>query len=147
MARSIIGTGTRVRLAAAGAVAFLALGFAVSADAGAAVTDTCPAREIQRVWDGGTTSHPGCENLADQFDHMFYGGTMFTTRLAQVYKGDVVAIQLRLRDLNYAPLAIDGHYGTQTAGAVGRYQRNHGLIVDGKVGLQTWKALFGLGAG
>jgi hypothetical protein len=136
-------TRTRLGLLATGAVAALALGFAVPADA--AVTDACPAREIQRIWDGGTSSNPDCLYVPDQFDHMFYGGTMYTTNFAHTYKGDVVAIQLRLRDLDYSPLAIDGYYGNQTAGAVSRYQRNHGLVVDGKTGRQTWKSLFGLG--
>lgn len=40
----------------------------------------------------------------------------------------------------------DGYYGTrQTEPAVTRFLRNHGLVVDGKVGPQTWEALFGLG--
>lgn len=42
---------------------------------------------------------------------------------------------------------IDGKYGTQTANTVTRYQRNHHLKVNGKVGLTTWKKLFGLGRG
>lgn len=138
-------TKTRIRLLAGGAVAFLTLGFAVSADANAAVTDACPAREIQRIWDGGTSTNQKCQYVPDQLDHLFYPGTMFTTSLAHTYKADVVVIQLRLRDLNYSPVAIDGHYGKQTAGAISRYQRNHGLLVDGKTGEQTWEGLFGLG--
>jgi peptidoglycan hydrolase-like protein with peptidoglycan-binding domain len=71
---------------------------------------------------------------------------MYTTALSHTYRANVVVIQLALRDRNYSPLAVDGYYGTQTRNAVKRYQRNHHLVVDGKVGLQTWRSLFGLGA-
>jgi len=39
------------------------------------------------------------------------------------------------------PIAIDGVYGPQTAHAVRAFQRRHRLVVDGKVGTQTWRAL------
>ena len=48
------------------------------------------------------------------------------------YHGDI---------LNRAPLAVDGDMGTQTVRAVKRYQKAHGLVVDGVVGLQTWRSL------
>jgi murein L,D-transpeptidase YcbB/YkuD len=133
----------RRTIAALGAAATVTLGLSAAAPAGAAAQ--CPAQEIRKVWDGGTSTVKACENMADRLDHLFYPGSMLTTALNSVYKENVVFVQLRLRDLNYSPLAIDGYYGTQTAGAVKRYQKNHGLVVDGKVGKQTWKALFGLG--
>jgi hypothetical protein len=40
-----------------------------------------------------------------------------------------------------SPTVIDGVYGPQTAYAVRQFQRRHNLIVDGKVGPQTWRAL------
>lgn len=134
---------------AAGLLAVAALGAGLSgtahAETGKIIAYTCPAPEIQKIWDGGASTVKGCESMPDRLDHLFYPGRMLTTALAQSYEENVVFVQLRLRDLNYSPLAIDGHYGNQTAGAVTRYQRNHALIVDGKVGQQTWKALFGLG--
>ena len=36
----------------------------------------------------------------------------------------------------------DGDYGPETAGLVREFQRDFGLVVDGKVGPQTWHALF-----
>jgi peptidoglycan hydrolase-like protein with peptidoglycan-binding domain len=56
----------------------------------------------------------------------------------------VVFIQLKLRDLGY-PTAIDGKFGPQTAAVVRKFQSRRGFVVDGEVGLQTWKGLFGLG--
>jgi len=144
----------RAMVATVGVVALVSLvGTTV---AGAATTSPavsefkyCPTQEVVHVWYGGE-QHPRtyepCGDLAAQFDHLFYRGQMLTTEMDGFRRLDVMEVQLRLRDLNYSPLAVDGQYGSQTAGAVSRYQRNHGLIVDGKVGLQTWKSLFGLGS-
>lgn len=140
--------GRRTALVAGAATVILTLGVGQTAMAqptGTAASATCPAKEIQKVWDGGTSYVKACENMADRLDHLFYPGYMLTTAQRYTYQENAVFVQLRLRDLNYSPLAIDGYYGSQTAGAVTRYQRNHGLVVDGKVGQQTWKALFGLG--
>jgi hypothetical protein len=51
--------------------------------------------------------------------------------------------QNALRRLNVAgaPRRVDGFYGRETANAVKRLQRKHGLTVDGRVGPQTWKIL------
>jgi peptidoglycan hydrolase-like protein with peptidoglycan-binding domain len=38
-------------------------------------------------------------------------------------------------------LAVDGDFGPKTAEAVGAFQAEHALTVDGKVGNQTWPAL------
>jgi hypothetical protein len=70
----------------------------------------------------------------------------------------VKLIQKRLRDLGFTepgpdgaqrPLSVDGGYGTHTADAVELFQMRHSdvhgrpLEVDGKVGSDTWGALFG----
>lgn len=126
------------------AAGVLAAGLAAPASA----ADLCPASQMTKVWYGGAQdswSFDHCGDLADRYDHLFYPGRMLTRASAGQYDESVVVAQLRLRDLNYRPLAVDGDYGPQTAAAVARYQRNHGLIVDGKVGPQTWRELFGLG--
>lgn len=105
----------------------------------------CPVKEIKKVWYGGTSTR--CPNMADQLDHLFYPGSPYSTKLKNTYRERTVFIQLRLHDLNYSPLVIDGKFGKQTADTVKRYQRNHDLTANGKVGLTTWKKLFGLGAG
>ncbi len=69
----------------------------------------------------------------------------------------VRSVQQRLRDLGYTqpgtrgpgPLAVDGVFGTHTAEAIRLFQIRHTdlhgrpLQVDGKVGSDTWGALFG----
>lgn len=46
-----------------------------------------------------------------------------------------------VRDSNGRPVIVDGSYGPQTASAVRRFQQQAGIIVDGKVGSQTWRVL------
>jgi murein L,D-transpeptidase YcbB/YkuD len=69
------------------------------------------------------------------------------------YPGDVVKrdstdtdsverIQQALEILGY-DVSIDGDFGPRTEHAVKAFQKAQGLEVDGKVGSDTWKALFG----
>ena len=61
------------------------------------------------------------------------------------YNEKVVALQTYLTDLGYGPElepeGIDGKFGPHTKNAVMAYQQNKGLIVDGIVGPNTWRAL------
>lgn len=49
-------------------------------------------------------------------------------------------LQTMLRERHF-DLALDSNFGPATRSAVLRFQRNHGLNVDGKVGPKTWAAL------
>ncbi|ONH25750.1 peptidoglycan-binding protein [Pseudofrankia asymbiotica] len=51
-------------------------------------------------------------------------------------------LQQKLASLGYT-IGVDGYFGPQTNGVVRAYQASHGLLVDGIVGPQTHKALFG----
>jgi hypothetical protein len=61
----------------------------------------------------------------------------------------VEAIQKRLNDLGYGPLAVDGDFGLETFNVVklfqSRFMDNQGnaLKVDGEIGAITWSVLFG----
>ena len=132
-----------------GALFVIGIGTAQASTMPHDATTACPAAEIQKVWDGAPQDNwtfDTCGNLSEQFSFLVYPNTMFSTAYAHRYRPSVVEIQLKLRDLNYAPVAIDGYYGSQTAATVTRYQRNHGLVVDGQVGRQTWVSLFGQGS-
>jgi len=57
-------------------------------------------------------------------------------------QGDaVVDLQARLTALGYDVGAADGQFGPRTDGAVRQFQADHGLVVDGIVGPNTWAAL------
>lgn len=74
-----------------------------------------------------------------------------TTRTPVLYPGAgyqrgtgspaVRTVQRRLAAAGDAPGPIDGLYGPLTTQAVERFQRAHGLGVDGIVGAETWRAL------
>jgi peptidoglycan hydrolase-like protein with peptidoglycan-binding domain len=56
--------------------------------------------------------------------------------------GDAVSqVQARLADLNYFDTSATGHFGPLTVDAVKRFQADRGLVADGIVGPQTYKAL------
>jgi peptidoglycan hydrolase-like protein with peptidoglycan-binding domain len=54
--------------------------------------------------------------------------------------GDVTILQALLNAKGYA-LVQDSIFGARTHNAVVRYQQDHGLMVDGVVGRQTWDSL------
>ena len=56
---------------------------------------------------------------------------------------DIVLCQTILRKLGYdiGSYGVDGKYGKQTETAVKKFQDEHGLVVDGKVGVKTWAML------
>lgn len=56
---------------------------------------------------------------------------------------DVVLCQTILRNNGYdiGSYGVDGKYGKQTETAVKKFQNEHGLVVDGKVGVKTWAML------
>ena len=62
--------------------------------------------------------------------------------LRQGATGDAVRdVQRKLKEWGYYNGAVDGVFGSQTAGAVRLFQQRNGLTVDGVVGPQTWEAL------
>jgi hypothetical protein len=55
---------------------------------------------------------------------------------------EVEKIQSKLKDFDYYLGPIDGIFGGGTEAAVKKFQTDKDLLVDGKVGKQTWAALF-----
>ncbi|NET16141.1 MAG: peptidoglycan-binding protein [Okeania sp. SIO1H6] len=54
---------------------------------------------------------------------------------------DVEYLQRRLNGIGSASLVVDGIFGVATEEAVKKFQKFHGLTVDGIVGSQTWGKL------
>ncbi len=61
-------------------------------------------------------------------------------------KGDLVKkVQQALNDAGYSEVKVDGVYGPTTVDAVKRYQKNNGLVADGKAGPKTLTKMLGAG--
>jgi L,D-transpeptidase catalytic domain/Putative peptidoglycan binding domain len=60
---------------------------------------------------------------------------------ARADAADIAALQVALRQHGAHRGAIDGIFGPETRAAVRRFQRSHGLVVDGVPGRQTIRAL------
>ena len=56
---------------------------------------------------------------------------------------DVIICQKILQKLGYdiGSSGVDGKFGKRTESAVKKFQNEHGLVVDGKVGVKTWTML------
>jgi N-acetylmuramoyl-L-alanine amidase len=72
-----------------------------------------------------------------------YPGYVFLVKNPMIHNEDVGRIQ---RALNTAAgrkvVKVDDWYGSQTSKEVRNYQERHDLLVDGKVGINTWNELF-----
>lgn len=56
---------------------------------------------------------------------------------------DIAGIQTQLNALGYSVGSVDGDFGGATATAVGNFQRDRGLEVDGVIGMETYRAMMG----
>lgn len=56
---------------------------------------------------------------------------------------DIASIQGQLNALGYNAGNVDGDFGDATANAIGNFQRDRGLDVDGVIGADTYRALMG----
>ena len=66
-------------------------------------------------------------------------------QLGRTSRGNITALlQERLNALGYNCGAVDGINGSKTQAAIKAYQRAHGLVADGIVGVKTWSKLLGL---
>ena len=81
------------------------------------------------------------EDTADDASHSTVLPILSRSLLYGSTGSDVLAMQKVLLQLGYAVGPADGEFGSQTENAVYAFQRDHGLIVDGWVGDQTWDIL------
>lgn len=83
-------------------------------------------------------------NLKYPFDFMLSPALADTTRpkvRKAVRSVQEILRSVAIRDNSGRLVVVDGVYGTQTAQAIRRFQRRQDLVVDGKVGPQTWRRL------
>ena len=67
---------------------------------------------------------------------------LYTTAMVNQVHEEVRAWQAQMNKIGY-PIAVDGRYGPQSAAAARRLQAAKGILVDGILGPQTWRATFG----
>lgn len=73
----------------------------------------------------------------------FPGRVLKYSVLARIMRGtDVRAVQQRLNDLGFNCGKTDGSFGPKTKAAVVAFQKSRKILMDGKVGPQTWGKLF-----
>lgn len=93
-----------------------------------------------RRWDTGLLI-PGVNYEGGAAVHVSGPALIYAVGQPNMDPEKVRSIQRALVDSNYAPGAVDGEYGPNTAAAVGMFQDDHGLVRDGEVGPETAKAL------
>jgi hypothetical protein len=71
-----------------------------------------------------------------------FSGNWLTLESRGQFTEETVRLQDRLNWLGFGCIPEDGDYGPVTREAVMRFQRALGLVVDGKVGPETWEAVF-----
>ncbi len=67
-----------------------------------------------------------------------------TPHVPVLYPWDTGAAVARMQELLQAhgfPVRVDGDFGSRTEVAVKQFQRQHGLRIDGVVGVATWSTL------
>jgi hypothetical protein len=64
------------------------------------------------------------------------GDPIWATEEHEANDAAVARVQAGLQRLGYDPGPVDGVKGAQTESAIRAYQRNHGLLVDGRATLQ-----------
>lgn len=83
---------------------------------------------------------------ADKQDPGAFTGVWLSVENRGQNQDDAKAVQEQLNALGYQCTPADGDYGNETAQLVRDFQRDRGIPTDGKVGPQTWAALFGYAA-
>ncbi|MEU6555863.1 protein kinase [Streptomyces sp. NPDC046915] len=72
-----------------------------------------------------------------------YSGTALTVYGQRNNRVVEVQCILKARGYDIGSLGVDGDFGPDTLSAVKKFQKDHGLRVDGEVGVNTWGALRG----
>ncbi len=90
-----------------------------------------------RQWDTGVLV-PGIQynRTAGSID-IVTPSALYAVGAANMNAAKVMEIQRAVAAKGFDPGPIDGQFGLNTAAAVAAFQRSHGLVSDGQVGLQT----------
>lgn len=114
-----------------------------------AVNNSDAMSTITVIKNGGYATSPTYINtimaIINKYNLTQYDGTNATPTYPTLRKGDrgqqVTLLQQRLTSIGYGVGKIDGIFGAKTLEAVKAYQAEHNLVVDGIVGVNTWKSI------
>ena len=100
----------------------------------ATTATSAPAASTAGTTTTTTTAAPA--QTQGSFDYTKMAGVSYGS-----FNNSVGSLQKLLNNLGYSAGPVDNYFGAQTRQAVSSYQRDHGLVVDGYCGPQTWKSL------
>lgn len=103
------------------------------------------AKEVNGKLDGASTSDSdtSSDDGESGFD-MARLGSFYRNKDKDTYHKEVACLQACLNAQGYGSLVTDGYYGSATANAVEKFQKDKGLSADRVCGPATWAALFGV---
>ena len=105
-------------------------GAGIGAGAGAVVGAVTGLSILEGVAIGAVAG--GLAGALTDADLINLGDPIWATNDKPANNAAVVRVQAGLRDLGYNPGPIDGVQGAQTTSAIKAYQRDNGLLVDGR---------------
>lgn len=124
LALAACGTGTGDRAAS---------GAGIGAAAGAVVGAVTGLTVLQGVLIGAAAG--GLTGALTPSDVVNLGDPIWASKSQSANRSAVARVQAGLSRLGYEPGPIDGDMGIQTENAIRAYQRDHGLLVDGRASL------------
>lgn len=123
----------------------------IAGAAGSVTVTTTPSKPAQIGTSGNWVSRLQAECNAQGFSRQTVDGIAGKNTLAgcpqlgRTSRGKITALlQERLNVLGYNCGTADGINGTKTQAAIKAFQKAHGLVADGIVGVKTWSKLLGL---
>ncbi len=114
----------------------------------AAVCETDPKKCITAIKNGGYATSPTYINtimsIISRYNLTQYDSVVTRKRKTLKFGSrgtDVTYLQQRLTAKGYGVGSIDGIFGAKTLEAVKAFQAENNLVIDGIVGVSTWKAI------
>ncbi len=114
----------------------------------AAVCETDPKKCITAIKNGGYATSPTYINtimsIISRYNLTQYDSVVTGKRRTLKFGSrgtDVTYLQQRLTAKGYGVGSIDGIFGAKTLEAVKAFQAENNLVIDGIVGVSTWKAI------
>ena len=116
-------------------------GAGIGAGAGAVVGAVTGLSILEGVALGAVAG--GLAGALTDADLINLGDPIWATNNRSANNAAVIRVQAGLQDLGYSPGPIDGVQGSQTTSAIKAYQRDNGLLVDGRASYELAEHIAG----